>query len=272
MKISTKQPTDLYVAVDMPCLGCGYNLRTLAVSSACPECSHQIEDTLRKWEPPSDPYDLICLCSAAGGLAWIPVLLLASTSILIVLAWLLHSVVLVAPLFCWSLVLGAAYVAASYQFVECSSKLTRARAPYISLLVVLLLSGGLGCVSYLRGSAETAVLSAALLATLLMTCTSWYAHSAASRFGEQDLREYARLCFRIALTASAVQTVAGCVCAAFWFTPGISFANRAVRNYAVVTLLVAVGPTVVAHFILMLRIKASLSRFTETRMDADRAR
>lgn len=261
MKTQTDQPTDLYVAVDMPCIGCGYNLRTLAVATACPECSRPIEDTWGMWRLRIDVYVHRTLCEARVALTWIPLAAISCTILLCGFAWVQQSVVLLGPMLCWTFILGVVYFAASCEFVVYSSSLTGVGSPYVSLFIVLLLSGGLGCVSYLRGSAETAALSAGLLATLLMACTSWYAHTAAFRFGDQDLGEYARLCFRIALAASAVQMIAEWVHWAVWYTPGIGFANRIVRNYAAVTLLVVVGATVVAHSILMFRMKTWLSRF-----------
>ncbi len=38
--------SDLWVAADLPCVHCGYNLRTQAASSRCPECGAAVRDTL----------------------------------------------------------------------------------------------------------------------------------------------------------------------------------------------------------------------------------
>lgn len=40
-------PPDACVALDTPCIGCGYNLKTLPVSRHCPECGMSIDQTLR---------------------------------------------------------------------------------------------------------------------------------------------------------------------------------------------------------------------------------
>lgn len=43
------------VAVDLPCLHCGYNLRTLASEGRCPECGHPVMESLRArylWQSP----------------------------------------------------------------------------------------------------------------------------------------------------------------------------------------------------------------------------
>lgn len=84
MSNSTDQPPDVYVAVDMAYIGFGYNLRTR-----------------------SDSYHLLCTIVAAGGLAWVPVIIFTTMTVLTVLGWLLHTVVLLAPMSCWSVVLGA---------------------------------------------------------------------------------------------------------------------------------------------------------------------
>lgn len=43
---------DTYVALDTPCMGCGYNLKTMAVSGNCPECGCPVDDTLSR--PPME--------------------------------------------------------------------------------------------------------------------------------------------------------------------------------------------------------------------------
>lgn len=40
-------PSPPCVSHDLPCAGCGYNLRTLAVTAVCPECAHPIEASMR---------------------------------------------------------------------------------------------------------------------------------------------------------------------------------------------------------------------------------
>lgn len=44
-----------HVLDDMTCFGCGYNLRTLAVSGDCPECGHPIALTLAQYTGLPDP-------------------------------------------------------------------------------------------------------------------------------------------------------------------------------------------------------------------------
>jgi len=36
-----------HVATDLPCVKCGYNLRTLAAESRCPECGHLVQESTR---------------------------------------------------------------------------------------------------------------------------------------------------------------------------------------------------------------------------------
>src|SRR5207244_8750412 len=38
-------PPDDVVAVDLPCIRCGYNLRTLMVKARCPECHTPVRDS-----------------------------------------------------------------------------------------------------------------------------------------------------------------------------------------------------------------------------------
>lgn len=40
--------TDAHVALDTSCIGCGYNLKTMAVSGNCPECGRPVNDTLNR--------------------------------------------------------------------------------------------------------------------------------------------------------------------------------------------------------------------------------
>lgn len=41
-----RMPDDTFVAVDIACLGCGYNLKTMPVDANCPECNRPVEFTL----------------------------------------------------------------------------------------------------------------------------------------------------------------------------------------------------------------------------------
>ena len=41
------------VAIDLPCLGCGYNQRTLATDGRCPECGHEVAATVRERGEPA---------------------------------------------------------------------------------------------------------------------------------------------------------------------------------------------------------------------------
>jgi hypothetical protein len=50
-------PADAYVARDIPCAACGYNLRTLPVTATCPECGASIDRTLRRLRRPLVPAD-----------------------------------------------------------------------------------------------------------------------------------------------------------------------------------------------------------------------
>jgi len=61
---------DERVALDLPCVACGYNLRTLRVDSVCPECAAPVEQSLGQgflcW---SDHYWVETLANGAADLA-----------------------------------------------------------------------------------------------------------------------------------------------------------------------------------------------------------
>jgi hypothetical protein len=42
-------PPDTHVAIDTPCVACGYNLRTLPVAGMCPECHAPVDEALRSF-------------------------------------------------------------------------------------------------------------------------------------------------------------------------------------------------------------------------------
>jgi uncharacterized repeat protein (TIGR04138 family) len=54
-------PDDLHIPCDLPCEGCGYNLRTLDVDALCPECGHPVTQTLtaHPYHPGSRLADLL---------------------------------------------------------------------------------------------------------------------------------------------------------------------------------------------------------------------
>ncbi len=70
------------VAVDAPCVGCGYNVRTLHSSGLCPECGHSINHSLRGYFLPYAPARWVrglahglLLLLIAGGTAFVGALL-----------------------------------------------------------------------------------------------------------------------------------------------------------------------------------------------------
>lgn len=58
------------VRADLPCLSCGYNLRTLPVSGACPECGLAVSDTLKRALACADVDWLKTLEEGATALTW----------------------------------------------------------------------------------------------------------------------------------------------------------------------------------------------------------
>lgn len=58
------------VTIDLPCASCRYNLRTLELTGACPECGHPVAETLRQSLLTADPESLADLHSAAGMFLW----------------------------------------------------------------------------------------------------------------------------------------------------------------------------------------------------------
>lgn len=70
---------------DLACLGCGYNLRTLAANSRCPECGEDVGESLKclRWLQ-DKPESLYSLARFSQALAWIAVFVAA----LIVIVWL----------------------------------------------------------------------------------------------------------------------------------------------------------------------------------------
>ncbi len=72
------------VAVDAPCVECGYNVRTLAFAAACPECAHPVAHSVGRYFLPFAPAEWVrglarglLFILIAGGLAFVLALLLA---------------------------------------------------------------------------------------------------------------------------------------------------------------------------------------------------
>lgn len=59
------------IARDMPCLTCGYNLRTLAVDARCPECGGTVADTLDAWNAESSDAGVIYAMGVSAGMLFI---------------------------------------------------------------------------------------------------------------------------------------------------------------------------------------------------------
>ena len=64
------------VATDQPCLSCGYNLRTLAVSGVCPECGLAVSETLEHALAHADLDWLKTVKEGTNALAWTSVFVL----------------------------------------------------------------------------------------------------------------------------------------------------------------------------------------------------
>lgn len=69
-----------HVCADIPCLGCGYNLKTLAVSSKCPECGRCVGESLS----PVGQKLIRSLVASARALAWLPIVLVAVAVVFVV--------------------------------------------------------------------------------------------------------------------------------------------------------------------------------------------
>ena len=272
MRIPTDQPPDVYVAVDMTCIGCGYNLRTLAVASACPECSRPIEDTRHLWFDPFDATDAERLLGSIGTLAWVPIFLFAGTVILGGLAWILGIVALLAPLLCMWFILGSGFFGASCGFIGSSGKLTRQRERFPPLVSMSLLSGAVVWVTFWIGEVSPAVFLFAILMMSLMAFTASHARRVANRTGARRIAAFARACHRTAILSCIACAACGIGFPIIGRPGAVSWVSRVVYAYWPVLLLVLVLPAVVGHSILMFRVKTWLSHFAKTRMDADRPR
>lgn len=71
------------VATSIPCAQCGYNLRTLALEGACPECNRPVADSLPRQLEDISPDDARRLHRAALLLASVVVLVVAFTVVVI---------------------------------------------------------------------------------------------------------------------------------------------------------------------------------------------
>lgn len=78
------------IEADMPCMRCGYNLRSLQSDAICPECATPVQHTIRyRWLPFADPVWLKRLRRGATSVLWLILALVAGCTILVTLApWL----------------------------------------------------------------------------------------------------------------------------------------------------------------------------------------
>lgn len=62
------------IDVDLMCVDCGYNLRTLTLSAHCPECGDAVMATLGAWRGPPAPVETVrSMIQQATALIWTPV-------------------------------------------------------------------------------------------------------------------------------------------------------------------------------------------------------
>ena len=96
--LQAKSVCEKTIDIDVPCLGCGYNLRALQVSGACPECGATIEpsyqEILRRHAPPQDPL-------WEANTAWLGALFEGAVVILVAFALLLCVSFAPDKLFAW---------------------------------------------------------------------------------------------------------------------------------------------------------------------------
>ena len=125
MDASSNHDTGAAITTDIPCISCGYNLRTLAVSARCPECGQPVESTTRYALVFANPTWLKALRDGAAILAWTPVALFG-VDLLAVGAWLLarynHADMTTLLIV---LLVALAHFAAFYAFAVGTGKLTR---------------------------------------------------------------------------------------------------------------------------------------------------
>ncbi|UCE59921.1 MAG: hypothetical protein JSU63_21055 [Phycisphaerales bacterium] len=78
MPESDSTPPLASLAIDVPCISCGYNLRTLSVSGDCPECGHTVRETLENPLVACSSESLVSLRIVAGMLIYAKPVLLVS--------------------------------------------------------------------------------------------------------------------------------------------------------------------------------------------------
>ncbi len=129
------------VPTDLACMGCGYNLRTLNLATACPECGRAVGDSAATRLVRSDPGWLEQVHRAARTLAWTPLIGAAAVVLAITvdaLANLRGATVIVGALA--AVILPNITLSASYRFTALEpSASTQSRTLVTSLMPVCLI-------------------------------------------------------------------------------------------------------------------------------------
>jgi len=189
---SSSPPT--HIAIDLPCVGCGYNLRTLSVTGLCPECARAVADSLPPVQLVLDSTKCTNLKRRAAGLAWIPLLtvilipsgiFLGGLGFSIPGAMLCVIVLVFTPIILLSF--SVAFAMEARAVTGTSGKRAR-RGPLVVVFALLLVTFALTKIIF------GVVITAMVLAPIaLHFWTAWHARRLAAYGGNKSIEQYARV-------------------------------------------------------------------------------